>query len=68
MNRKETEQAMMEKLTEIVDIYHQYNPNGTYLAVSYVDGYLSIWNAHYGSDSAKPINVFRASENDITEE
>lgn len=37
MNRTECETLIAEKLHEIVDIYHQYNPDGRYLTLSYSD-------------------------------
>lgn len=44
MNRQECEEKIAEKLREIVDIYHQYNPDGKYLAMAYLlsDEYESI--------------------------
>lgn len=35
MNRTECETLIAEKLNEIVDIYHQYNPEGHFLSLNY---------------------------------
>ena len=37
MNKEECEKLIAEKLHEIVDIYHQYNPDGKYLTLCYSD-------------------------------
>lgn len=37
MTRKECEQAMEQKLREVVAIYKQYNPDGNYLSMTYLD-------------------------------
>ena len=35
MTQNECEKLIAEKLVEIVGIYHQYNPGGTYLCMFY---------------------------------
>lgn len=35
MTRKECEKKIMGLLQEIVDVYHEYNPDGEYLALQY---------------------------------
>ena len=37
MTRQECEQAILQKMEEIVDIYHEYHPEGTYLTLAYID-------------------------------
>lgn len=37
MTRKECEQAMEQKLREVIAIYKQYNPDGKYLSMTYLD-------------------------------
>lgn len=37
MTRHECETIILEKMQEIVDVYHQYNPDGRYLALTYMD-------------------------------
>lgn len=48
MTRIEAEKRMLKMLAEIVEVYHEYNPGGQYLSLSYVDGHLSIDNANSG--------------------
>ena len=38
MTQKECEKLIAEKLVEIVGIYHQYNPDGKYLSLTYMGG------------------------------
>ena len=65
MNRKETEQALIQKMEEMTELYLQYNPDGQYLSMAYVSGNLHINNSYYGKDSARPINAFRNEKRDI---
>lgn len=67
MNRKEVEQAMMQKLEESVELYHQYNASGEYLAMTYVGGTFYINNAYYDTDGAKPVDTFRNAKCDIVD-
>lgn len=36
MNRQECEKLIIEKLKEIVTIYHEYNQDGNYLSLAYL--------------------------------
>lgn len=36
MNRQECEKIILEKLEEIVAIYHEYNQEGNYLSLTYL--------------------------------
>ena len=51
MTRQECETMILEKMQEIVDLYHQYNPNGKYLNLTYLDdendGYIMCNNRHW---------------------
>lgn len=62
MYRRECESLIMEKLEEIVAIYHEYNPDGEYLSLCYRNGddgidKVSFNNAHWDEDKEKPIRV-----------
>ena len=64
MNRGECEKAIIERLKEIVDIYHQYNQNGEYLSLTYIkdqnDGdYIRAENEYWssGKDYDTPLEV-----------
>jgi len=54
MTRIECEKKLEEKLREIVDIYHEYNPSGRYLSLTYLDndgdGYIGVNNRDWHED------------------
>lgn len=72
MTRTECEKQIEKKFREIIDIYHQYNPDGKYLALAYVDddgdGHISVnnrcWDAcdetgrEVGEDINFPIDFY----------
>lgn len=37
MNRQQCEAAILEKMKEIVEIYHRYHPEGKYLSLTYIE-------------------------------
>lgn len=62
MNRQECEKKILEKLEEIVAIYHEYNQEGDYLYLSYMkddDGVdkISFNNSYWEDDKENPIRV-----------
>lgn len=63
MTRFECEEKILEKIKEVVELYHQYNPDGCYLAASYSKtengGVISINNSywHGGEDSERVITA-----------
>lgn len=58
MTRQDTEAKIMHHLKEIVKAYHQYNPHGKYLMLTFHRNCLSIHNEHWDADSKLPINGF----------
>lgn len=67
MTREECERAILDKLSEIKAIYHQYNPNGLYLSMTMSEGEkLSVANADYygGADEDTPLDAWRNSNED----
>lgn len=66
MTREATEEKIMEHLQEIVKIYHEYNPNGTYLTMSMLGSHLNVNNEYWEADSDRIINhrVVLGVEND----
>ena len=67
MTREECERAILDKLSEIKAIYHQYNPNGLYLSMvmNGTDGtHLSVNNAYYpgGEDEMIPLDAWETPE------
>ena len=62
MTRTECQNEIMAKLKEIVEIYHKYNPAGTYLSMTYLDDdWLNVNNRYYNEESPDyelPIQVY----------
>ena len=63
MDRHDCEKIIIDKMKDIVDIYHEYNPEGEYLMLTYRkddDGIdqVSFNNAHWEDDKEKPIRVY----------
>lgn len=48
MTRLSIEKRILEKMAEIVAIYHEYNPSGDYLSLSFVNGHISVDNSNNG--------------------
>lgn len=67
MTKEECEKIMAEKFKEIVEVYKQYNPEGSYLDLTYSvnkDGkFMYIRNAYFDSDTDHPIDRFIAEYN-----
>lgn len=62
MDRKDCEKIILEKLKDIVAIYHEYNPDGEYLMLSYnkedrIKDNFSFNNSYWDDDKEKPIRV-----------
>ena len=62
MKREECEELIIEKLREIMDVYHAYHPKGDFLSLYVDSGSVSGFNAHYGRDVNYPISFFRRNE------
>lgn len=62
MNRQDCEKIILEKMKDIVAIYHEYNPDGNYLTLSYLDEQsqpmIMFNNRHYDEDSENPIDYW----------
>lgn len=71
MTRQECEKAIMKKAREMVDILHQYAPEGNHLSLAYInedgDGYISIHNCYWNEDKENPIDCSETNE-DINKE
>ena len=71
MDRNKCERLLEQKARELIDIYHQYNPDGNYLSITYIndggDGTVNIYNRYWkaddeldmenGEDIDLPINI-----------
>lgn len=64
MTKNECEDKIMEKLREIRDIYHEFNPNGIYLTMYIQNGNLYINNAYWGADIDTPIDTKEIQKNE----
>lgn len=62
MTRKELELFILERLEEIRDAYHEYNPDGNYLAISIYDDKISAWNSTYSKDKKHPVDLLVTKE------
>ena len=58
MGRIECEKAIIQKMREIMDIYHEYNPDGEYLGMSIVNDHFSVSNAYYDDDYEHQIHAW----------
>lgn len=70
MTREECERAILDKLSEIKAIYHQYNPNGLYLTMTMTEGTnLFVANADYngGDDEDRPLDAWRKPDEEYNQ-
>lgn len=62
LSRIECESAILRKMKEIIDIYHEYDPNGNYISLCMIDNKsIHINNISYEDDKA--INCFMPDRN-----
>ena len=62
MNRKELEKAIAKKLTEIWELYHEAYPEGKYLTMFILDGFINFNNDAFGRDKSYRIRHFEKLE------
>ena len=55
MTREECEKGIAEKITELWDIYKEYNPNGYNLSMTVTDDLILFNNVYWANDINKPI-------------
>ena len=58
MGRIECEKAIIQKMREIMDIYHEYNPEGKRLTMSIIDDFYSVNNTFYEDDYEHQIDAW----------
>lgn len=58
MGRIECEKAIIEKMREIMDIYHEYNPDGKRLSMAIIHDHFSVSNAYYEEDYEHQIDAW----------
>ena len=59
MKREECEKQIYEKITEILDIVKDYNPDNTYLTISVLGEYVQFNNEYWNKDRNNSINYFK---------
>ena len=68
MTREECEAALSKLAVKMVNVYHQYNPEGQYLCMGYLDGgegpqnWFHVDNDWSRADCQKPIEVYGTLE------
>ena len=66
---EECKRLIAEKLHEIFDIYHQYNPDGTYIVLSVSEDddnrYYSFNNAYWDEDKDEDGDITRKEGEDV---
>ena len=58
MGRIECEKAIIQKMREIMDIYHEYNPDGEYLSMTIVNDHFSVNNIYFEDDYEHQIQAW----------
>lgn len=58
MGRIECEKAIIQKMREIMDIYHAYNPDGKRLSMTIVNDHYSVNNVYYDEDYDHQIDAW----------
>lgn len=62
MDRKELEEAIAQKLSEIWELYHEVYPEGKYLSMFFKDGFMNFDNAWFDEDKFYKISHFEKLE------
>ena len=58
MGRIECEKAIIQKMREIMDIYHEYNPDGKRLSMTILNDHFSVSNTYYEEDYDHQIDAW----------
>lgn len=62
MGRIECEKAIIQKMREIMDIYHEYNPDGERLTLWVLEDHYSIANAYWKDDAEHPLSAWESDK------
>lgn len=64
MGRIECEKAIIEKMREIMDIYHEYNPDGDRLTMYVIGDHYSVDNIYWkeDEDAEHPISAWESDK------
>lgn len=58
MKRKECEKQIRDLMIQIDEVYHKYNPDGTYLSLAIIGDTLIANNMNYTEDADHPLNIY----------
>lgn len=64
--RKQIENELIMKALELYHMYKEYNPNGEYLSLSFLDGYVNMFNDYWDGDKDCVIDCYFDDTNGIT--
>lgn len=64
--RKQIETELINKALELYRMYKEYNPNGDYLSISFLNGYVNMFNEHWENDKDRIIDCFYDDSKGIT--
>lgn len=53
MTKEKCEETLEHLARAIVDVYHEYQPEGTYITVTYTDGGLMFWTSVHDEASKR---------------
>lgn len=56
--RKQIENDLIFKALELYQMYKEYNPNGDYLSLSFLNGYVNMFNEHWEKDKDNVIDCY----------
>lgn len=62
MGRIECEKAIIQKMREIMDIYHEYNPSGERLTMYVIDDHYSVDNIYWKEDAEHPLSAWESDK------
>ena len=68
MTKVECEMKIWEKSQEIMEMYHEYNPDGKTLSMYITEDYVSATNKYYSDDKEKPIDMYVSDETLVSRE
>lgn len=61
MTREQCEKKIRDLMIQIDKVYHEYNPEGTYLSLCIVGDFARVNNSYYSDDAADadhPLDMF----------
>ena len=58
MKREECEKQIIDLMTQIRDVYKEYNPDGEYLSLAVMDNNLMANNMCYTDDADHPLDIY----------